>query len=124
MRKLAAAKGWTEPMFPEIPRFDPAQPTSADLSGVGAMIYATGFRPEYANWLPGPDAFDEQGYPRQRDGTSAVVPGLHFLGLHLLRKRKSSLLAGVGEDAAIVADAVARCLAESAAARAAGEAVV
>jgi putative flavoprotein involved in K+ transport len=31
------------------------------------------------------------------------VPGLSFVGVHFLRKRKSSLLMGVGEDAAIVA---------------------
>jgi putative flavoprotein involved in K+ transport len=33
---------------------------------------------------------------------SAVVPGLYFVGVHFLRKRKSSLLIGVGEDAKIV----------------------
>ena len=110
MQKVAAAKGWPEPVFPEIQRFDPDQPTSIDLSRVGAVIFATGFRPDYTNWLPWPDAFDDQGYPFQFDGTSTVVPGLHFLGLHLLRKRKSSLLAGVGEDAVIVADSVARIM--------------
>jgi putative flavoprotein involved in K+ transport len=35
------------------------------------------------------------------------VPGLYFLGVHFLRKRKSSLLIGVGEDAAIVAEQIA-----------------
>jgi putative flavoprotein involved in K+ transport len=30
------------------------------------------------------------------------VPGLYFVGVHFLRKRKSSLLGGVGEDAEIV----------------------
>ena len=32
-----------------------------------------------------------------------MIPGLYFVGVHYLRKRKSSLLLGVGEDAAIVA---------------------
>jgi putative flavoprotein involved in K+ transport len=36
-----------------------------------------------------------------------VVPGLYFVGVHFLRKRKSSLLIGVGEDAAIVAGGIA-----------------
>jgi putative flavoprotein involved in K+ transport len=36
------------------------------------------------------------------------VPGLHFVGVHFLRKRKSSLLIGVGEDAAVVAGGIAR----------------
>ena len=36
-----------------------------------------------------------------------AVPGLYFCGVHFLRKRKSSLLMGVGEDAAIVARSIA-----------------
>jgi putative flavoprotein involved in K+ transport len=116
MRRLAAAKGWPEPVFSEVQHFNPAQPTAVDLSTIGAVIYATGFRPEYTDWLPWLEAFDEQGYPYQTDGSSTIIPGLHFLGLHLLRKRKSSLLAGVGEDAAIVADTVAGNLAGSSAA--------
>ena len=48
------------------------------------------------------------GFPLQEDGASLTVPGLYFCGVHFLRKRKSSLLMGVGEDAAIVAEAIAR----------------
>jgi putative flavoprotein involved in K+ transport len=36
-----------------------------------------------------------------------VVPGLYFCGVHFLRKRKSALLSGVGEDAAVVARSIA-----------------
>lgn len=50
-----------------------------------------------------PGAFDELGFPIQRDGASSRVSGLYFIGLPFLRKRKSSLLIGVGEDAAVVA---------------------
>jgi hypothetical protein len=50
---------------------------------------------------------DRLGFPIHEDGTSSVVGGLHFVGVHFLRKRKSSLLIGVGEDAAIVARRVA-----------------
>jgi putative flavoprotein involved in K+ transport len=67
------------------------------------VIFATGFRPDYLSWLPWPDAFDHHGFPIQEDGASTVIPGLYFVGVHFLRKRKSSLLVGVGEDAAIVA---------------------
>jgi putative flavoprotein involved in K+ transport len=42
------------------------------------------------------------------DDLSTAVPGLYFCGVHFLRKRRSSLLCGVGEDAAIVAATVAR----------------
>jgi len=69
----------------------------------GAVVLTGGFRPDYRSWLPWPDAFDDLGFPGQRDGASTVVPGLSFVGVHFLRKRKSSLLMGVGEDAAIVA---------------------
>jgi hypothetical protein len=53
-------------------------------------------------------AFDAMGFPLTDNGTSTVVPGLFFCGVHFLRKRKSSVLFGVGEDAAIVARSIAR----------------
>jgi len=52
-----------------------------------------------AIWL----ADDHLGSPLQEDGASTVVPGLFFVGVHFLRKRKSSTFGGVGEDAGIVA---------------------
>jgi putative flavoprotein involved in K+ transport len=48
------------------------------------------------------------GFPVHEECASTVADGLHFAGVHFLRKRKSSLLVGVGEDAAIVAAQVAR----------------
>ena len=71
------------------------------------MLFATGFRPDYASWLPWPEAFDELGFPLHEEGESTAVPGLHFVGVHFLRKRKSSLFLGVGEDAEIVARRIA-----------------
>ena len=47
------------------------------------------------------------GYPLTEDGASSVVAGLYFCGVHFLRKRKSAVLFGVGEDAAIVAQSIA-----------------
>ncbi|HEX2424404.1 MAG TPA: NAD(P)-binding domain-containing protein [Actinomycetota bacterium] len=95
---------------PEIPRPEPFTDPGIeelDLRGVAAVLFAGGFRPDYRSWLPWADAFDEHGFPIHRDGESAVVPGLFFVGVHFLRTRKSSLLYGVGEDAAMVAGAVA-----------------
>jgi hypothetical protein len=46
-------------------------------------------------------------FPRTDNGASTVVPGLFFCGVHFLRKRRSSVLFGVGEDAAIVAQSIA-----------------
>ena len=71
------------------------------------MIFAGGFRPDYGSWIPWGEAFDELGFPIHEEGASTVVPGLYFVGVHFLRKRKSSLLLGVGEDAQIVAAQVA-----------------
>jgi hypothetical protein len=47
----------------------------------------------------------------RRHGASIVVDGLFFVGVHFLRKRKSSLLLGVGGDATIVASRIAERLA-------------
>jgi putative flavoprotein involved in K+ transport len=77
------------------------------LAGFGAVIFASGFRPDFRSWLPWPGAFDDGGFPIQVDGASTVIPGLYFVGIHFLRKRKSSLLCGVGEDATIVARDIA-----------------
>jgi len=38
----------------------------------------------------------------QVDGRT-TVPGLYFVGVHWMRKNKSAILYGVGEDAEIVA---------------------
>lgn len=86
--------------------FEAEMPEEINLSDFGTVLFTGGFRPDYASWLPWPNAFDEHGFPIQKDGTSTVVDGLHFVGLHFLRKRKSALLYGVGEDASIVAKTI------------------
>jgi len=70
------------------------------------VIFTSGFRPDYSGWVHF-EAFDELGFPIHEHGASTVVPGMYFCGVHFLRKRKSSLLIGVGEDASIVAQKVA-----------------
>ena len=101
------ARGLAHPPAPapEPFRADGA-PEELDLGGVGAVIFATGYRPAYG-WIDVPGAFDELGFPRHENGRSTAAPGLYFAGVHFLRKRKSSLLIGVGEDAALVASSVA-----------------
>jgi putative flavoprotein involved in K+ transport len=91
--------------MPDPPPFDGRSPERLDLAGFGAVIFTSGFRPDYKSWVHF-DAFDEMGFPIQQDGASGL-PGLYFCGVHFLRKRQSSLLYGVGEDAAIVAGKVA-----------------
>ena len=91
---------------PDLPPPPPFQAPALDAVGardLGAVVFTSGYRPAYRDWLHFPEAFDEVGFPLQRDGASTVVPGLCFIGTHFLRKRKSSTLFGMGEDAAIVA---------------------
>lgn len=106
-RAFAQREGYPVPDEPAPDPFEPETPEALTLSEFGTVLFTGGFRPEYASWLPWPSAFDDDGFPIQKDGTSTIVDDLHFVGVHFLRKRKSSLLLGISEDAAIVARAVA-----------------
>lgn len=86
--------------------FTSTAPTSLDVRRFGAVIFTSGYRPAYASWIHAAGGFDELGYPLQQDGSSTVVPGLHFMGVHFQRKRKSASLLGVAEDAAILAERI------------------
>jgi putative flavoprotein involved in K+ transport len=63
---------------------------------IKTIIWATGFRPDYS-WLNVP-VLDHKGYIRH-DGGVVEAPGLYLLGMPFLRRRKSSLIDGVGDDA-------------------------
>lgn len=102
IERFAAEHGLDLPPIDEPETFTARAPEWLDLADFGVVMYAGGFRPDYRSWLPWPEAFDELGFPIQRDGVSTVVPGLFFVGVHFMRTRKSSLFFGVGEDAAIV----------------------
>jgi len=71
--------------------------------GITSVIWTSGYRPEYG-WVKA-DVFDDGGFPIQKDGRSSV-PGLYFVGVHWMRKQKSAILYGVGEDAEIVASQI------------------
>jgi putative flavoprotein involved in K+ transport len=94
----------------EMPRLDDAYRapaiTELDLAsaGVSTVIWATGYGFDF-RWVRVP-VLDGDGYPVQRQGKTAF-PGLHFVGLPWLDKRKSGQILGVGEDAALVASIVA-----------------
>ena len=111
--KLIADRG----LDVEVPTLEPfvAEPaTSIPIDRFTSVLCTGGFRPNYRAWMPWSDAFDDVGFPIQIDGESAVVDGLFFMGVHFLRKRKSSTLWGGGEDANVVADRVAARLDASA----------
>jgi putative flavoprotein involved in K+ transport len=102
IRKSAAAQGLPAPEMPAPPPFTANPPSSLPLGDFGAAIITSGFRPDYKSWVKFPEAFDDMGYPIQRDGTSTVVAGLHFMGVPFQRKRASATLLGVGEDAQVL----------------------
>jgi glycine/D-amino acid oxidase-like deaminating enzyme len=104
---LARERGLPVPGLPDPEPVDAEAPESVELARLGCVLFAGGFRPDYQNWVRVPGAFDELGFPRHADGMCLVAPGLFFVGVHFLRKRKSSLLYGVGEDAALVAGRIA-----------------
>jgi putative flavoprotein involved in K+ transport len=91
--------------MPDPPPFRYEPIAEADLRGFGAIVVTSGFRPEYG-WVRFP-VFDELGFPIVNDDLSTAVPGLYFCGVHFLRTRRSSLLFGVGQDAALLAKTIA-----------------
>ena len=96
------------------PGDDPGEPRMSDLegldhlarldlaeAGVGTVIWCTGFNADW-RWVK-VDVFDDDGRPLHKEGITDE-PGLYFVGLPWLSKRKSGLLLGVAEDASRVAD--------------------
>ncbi|WP_166848598.1 NAD(P)/FAD-dependent oxidoreductase [Isoptericola sp. BMS4] len=71
---------------------------------VANVVWCTGFAPDYG-WIDLP-AFDDDGFPREYRGIADDVPGLYFCGLVLQHSVASSVLPGVGRDAAFVARAL------------------
>jgi putative flavoprotein involved in K+ transport len=106
LRQAALQRGSRPPDLPAPEPIDADPPDEIGMQDLGAVIFTSGYRPAY-EWVQFPTAFDDLGFPIQRDGASAVVPGLYFIGTHFLRKRKSSTLFGMGEDAEIVATKIA-----------------
>jgi putative flavoprotein involved in K+ transport len=115
VRKLAAERGLPRPRIAEPQPLRGEAPEQLQLGGFGAVIFATGFRPDYQSWVHFPDAFDELGFPITHDGASSVVVGLYFIGVHFMRTRKSALFTGVCEDAPLVARQITARRAPSAA---------
>jgi len=70
-------------------------------AGIRSIIWATGFRPDYS-WLELP-VFDRKGLIRH-DGGVVAHPGLYLMGMQFLRRRKSALIDGAGDDARDLSD--------------------
>jgi putative flavoprotein involved in K+ transport len=74
------------------------------LEDVGVVVWATGYRPDYA-WIQIPGVVREGQVVHRRGVTE--VPGLYFLGLSWQHTRGSALLGFVNDDATYLADRVA-----------------
>jgi putative flavoprotein involved in K+ transport len=88
----------------------PASPRlQLDLHGgeIAAIVWATGFRPDYG-WLDVP-VIDAKGHLRHTGGV-VDSPGLYALGLPMLRKRKSTFICGIEDDAGAVIGHLTRYL--------------
>ena len=79
-------------------RVEEAPPLGMDLvkSGIKTIIWATGYRPDYS-WLELP-VLDRKGYVTH-DGGIVCSPGVYLMGMQFLRRRKSALIDGAGDDA-------------------------
>ena len=76
---------------------------------IRAIVWATGFRPDY-QWLEVP-VVDAKGQLRH-DGGVVDSPGLYALGLPVLRRRKSTFIHGIEDDAREVIDHLVAYLAD------------
>ena len=68
------------------------------------MLWTTGFAHDFG-FVDAP-GFAPRGEPAQRRGVTAA-PGLFVLGLPWMHTLKSSVLCGVGDDAAYLAERIA-----------------
>ncbi len=70
-------------------------------AGIRTIIWATGYRPDLS-WLHVP-VLDRKGQIRH-DGGVVQAPGLYLMGMQFLRRRKSALIDGAGDDARDLSD--------------------
>jgi len=96
-------------------RFEPTRvpessPLQLDLCDgrIRSVVWATGYRPDY-RWLEVP-VLDDKGHLRH-DGGVVESPGLYALGLPVLRRRKSTFIHGIEDDARDVIDHLSAYLA-------------
>jgi putative flavoprotein involved in K+ transport len=88
---------------------DEAPPLGLDLTRgeIRTIVWATGFRPDYG-WLDVP-VLDRKGRIRH-DGGVTASPGMYLMGMPFLRRRKSGLIDGAGDDARDLCDHLAAWL--------------
>ena len=76
-----------------------APPLGMDLTSgeIKTIVWATGYHPDYS-WLDVP-VLDRKGLVRHDGGIVGDALGMYLMGLQFLRRRKSALIDGAGDDA-------------------------
>ncbi len=102
--EVGAPEGFEPTRVPESSRLQ------IDLGSgeIRSIVWATGFRPDYS-WL-GVPVVDEKGHLRHEGGV-VESPGMYALGLPVLRRRKSTFIHGIEDDAREVIEHLAGFLA-------------
>jgi putative flavoprotein involved in K+ transport len=79
-------------------RVEESPPIGLDLAAgeIKTIIWAAGYRPDYS-WLEVP-VLDRKGMVRH-DGGVVCSPGMYLMGSQFMRRRKSALIDGAGDDA-------------------------
>jgi len=104
MSRVPAAPA--EPFRPTWPRaIDVSAALNLKAERIKTVIWATGYRRTYP-WLHVP-VFDARGEIIHSDGITPV-PGVYVLGLNFQRRRNSSFIDGVGDDARVIARQIAQ----------------
>jgi putative flavoprotein involved in K+ transport len=90
-------------------RIEASPPLSLDLrrGEIRTIVWATGYRPDYS-WLHVP-VFDRKGRIRHEGGV-VDSPGMYLMGAQFMRRRKSALIDGAGDDARELSAHMERCL--------------
>lgn len=97
----------TRPVLTEVEQH-PALELDLAKDGIGTVLWATGYRPDYS-WLEVP-VLDYKGRLQHDGGVVTKAPGLYVLGGNLLRRRRSSYMAGAADDTAELAEHLERWL--------------
>jgi putative flavoprotein involved in K+ transport len=95
-RPAALRDGYDQPIITEL---------DVRAAGITMIIWAAGYTFDFS--LVRLPVTDGDGFPVQQRGVTSY-PGLYFVGLPWLHTQKSGLLLGVGEDAAFIAEHIAR----------------
>jgi putative flavoprotein involved in K+ transport len=79
-------------------RVEDSPPLILDLTTgeIKTIIWAVGYRPDY-KWLELP-ILDHKGMVRHEGGV-VVTSGIYLMGTQFMRRRKSTLIDGAGDDA-------------------------